>query len=269
MDLDVDSVRTARTRADLALAPGERFLAGGTFLYSEPLPPGVTGLVDLLGLGWEPWTIDGGGLRVSATCTVEEVRAGLGALGARSGPYRGLGIAQPCADALLLSFKVAHTATVGGNLSLALPAGAMVSLFAALGASVLVWAPGGGARVESLTSFVTGPGETTLADGEVLREVRVPASALGARTAFRKIALTPLGRSSAVVTGLRAEETARLVLTASVPRPVPLEVAPGDHAALDRALDAVTEWFDDPHGAPDWRAAVTRGLAHEVLEELA
>ncbi|MDT7569507.1 MAG: hypothetical protein QOG76_8131, partial [Pseudonocardiales bacterium] len=28
-------------------------------------------------------------------------------------------------------------------------------------------------------------------------------------------------------------------------------------------------WFDDPHGAPDWRRAVTLLLAEEVRAELA
>ncbi|MCF4123549.1 FAD binding domain-containing protein [Antribacter sp. KLBMP9083] len=275
MDLDVDTVRVARSREDLALAPGEVLLGGGTFLFSEPVPDGVTGLVDLTGMGWEPWTIDGAGLRVAATCTIEQLREGPGGLGGSGvpGPYPGLAIVRACTDALLLSFKVAHSATVGGNVCLALPAGAMVSLFAALGGSVVVWTPGGGARESTVVDLVTGAGRTTLAPGEVLREVRVPASALGARTAFRKAALTALGRSSAVVTAAEAEPAeavrrVRLVLTASVPRPVELTVPAGDHAALDAVLDRVTDWYDDPHGTPVWRAAMTRRLAHEVLEEL-
>ena len=35
-------------------------------------------------------------------------------------------LARRCAEALLMSFKVQHVATVGGNLCLALPAGAMI-----------------------------------------------------------------------------------------------------------------------------------------------
>lgn len=281
MDLDVDTVRVARSREDLALAAGEVLLGGGTFLFSEPVPEGVTGLVDLTGMGWEPWAIDGTGLRVAATCTIEQLREGPGGLAGDGvpGPYPGLAIVRACADALLLSFKVAHSATVGGNLCLALPAGAMVSLFAALGGSAVIWTPDGGARVSSVVDLVTGAGRTTLAPGEVLREVRVPASALGARTAFRKAALTALGRSSAVVTAgevapaggdsADAVRRVRLVLTASVPRPVELTVPASDHAGLDAALDGVTDWYDDPHGTPVWRAAMTRRLAHEVLEELA
>lgn len=278
MDLDVDTVRPARTRADLALAAGETLLAGGTFLYSEPVPPGVTGLVDLTGLGWEPWSLDGCGLRVAATCTLAELRAGPGRLGAVPGPYRGLAIVRDCVDALLLSFKVAHTATVGGNLCLALPAGAMVSLFAALDATVLVWEPSGGSREVAVADLVTGPGRTALARGDVLREVRVPSHALASRTAFRRAALTAQGRSSAVVTAREADGAVLLVVTASVPRPVLVDLPAADpatrRAALDAALDAAGApggpgWYDDPHGAAAWRAARTRHLAHEILEELA
>ena len=43
----VTSYRFATSRADLALAPGEKVLGGGTWLFSEPQPD-VTGLVDLV-----------------------------------------------------------------------------------------------------------------------------------------------------------------------------------------------------------------------------
>ena len=37
MDLDtIGTYRYARRRADLVLEPGERFLGGGTWLFSEP-----------------------------------------------------------------------------------------------------------------------------------------------------------------------------------------------------------------------------------------
>src|SRR5690606_29878066 len=87
MDLDIDTVRVARTRADCVLRPGEAYLGGGTFVYSEPVPAGVTGLVDLMGMGWEPWSVDGAGLRVAGTCTLAELLAGPGSL---PGPYRAL-----------------------------------------------------------------------------------------------------------------------------------------------------------------------------------
>ena len=170
MDLvTVTSHRAARGREDLALAPGETLLAGGTWLFSEPQPE-VSGLVDLTTLGWPDWESLPGVLRIGATCTVSRV------LDAPWGPAAGL--VRPCADSFLMSWKVQHVATVGGNLCLALPAGAMISLTAALDATVVIWTPDGGERREPVVDFVTGAGTTTLAPGEVLRAIDVPTAAL-------------------------------------------------------------------------------------------
>lgn len=299
MDLDIDTVRIARTRADCVLRPGEAFLGGGTFLYSEPVAAGVTGLVDLTGLGWEPWSVDGSGLRVSGTCTLAELEAGPGALGGSAGaagPYRALGIVGECVSALSLSAKVARVATVGGNLALGLPAGSMTGLFAALDARAVVWTPDGGSREVPVSDLVTGAGVAALAPGEVLREVRVPGPVLGQRTVFRRASLTPTGRTAAMVTGrvlsdggadggdVRGDGPGRvlLVLSASVPRPVLAELAPGEHDRLDRLIDTIAGtsvadgvgaagavgWYEDTHGSVAWRVAMTRRLAHEALDEL-
>ncbi|WP_028642724.1 FAD binding domain-containing protein [Nocardioides sp. URHA0020] len=251
MDLPtVSGHRTAHRRADLALAPGETLLAGGTWLFSEPQPE-VGGLVDLTTLGWPDWEELPGVLRLGATCTVARVVAA--PWGAASG------LARACADSLLMSFKVQHVATVGGNLCLALPAGAMVSLAAALDASALIWTPDGGERRQSVVDFVTGAGTTTLAPGEVLRAVDVPTAALSRPTAFRRIALTPRGRAAAVVVG----SGRRVFVTAATTRPVVLDLDD-----LEAGLAAVDCWYDDLHGPADWRAHVTGVLAREVREEL-
>jgi CO/xanthine dehydrogenase FAD-binding subunit len=251
MDLvAVTSHRVARGRADLALAPGEALLAGGTWLFSEPQPE-VSGLVDLTTLEWPDWEELPGVLRIGATCTVER------ALGAPWGDAAEL--VRACADSFLMSFKVQHVATVGGNLCLALPAAAMVSLTAALGGSVVVWTPDGGERVEPVVDFVTGAGTTTLGPGEVIRAVGVPTAALSLPSAFRRASLTPLGRASAVVVGCGRT----LTVTAATTRPVVLDLDD-----LDVGLAAVDCWYDDPHGPADWRAHVTGVLAREIRQEL-
>lgn len=286
MDLDIDTVRVARTRADCVLRPGEAFLGGGTFLYSEPVPAGVTGLVDLTGMGWEPWSVDGSGLRVAGTCTLEELVSGPGALGV-GGPYRALGIVGQCVSALTLSAKVARTATVGGNLALGLPAGSMVGLFAALSARAVVWtgvstsstsgggsasgagSTSGGVREVDVSDLVTGAGIVDLAPGEVLREVRVPSAVLGRRTVFRRASLTSTGRTAALVTGRAGVQAPRITVTASVAAPLTLHAR--DHSMVDRWIDGIDRtdaWYEDTHGSREWRAAMTRRLAHEALEEL-
>lgn len=251
MDLvSVTGLRAARERADLALAPGETLLAGGTWLFSEP--QAATGLVDLTTLGWPDWEELPGTLRLGATCTVERLQD------APWGPAAGL--VRHCADAFLMSVKVQHVATVGGNVCLALPAAAAVSLTSALDATVLVWTPDGGERSEPMTSFVTGASTTTLRPGEVLRAVDVPLASLTLPHAFRRASLTRHGRSSAVVIG----SGDRIVVTASTTRPVVL-----DRHDLESGLAAIDCWYDDPHGPADWRAHVTGLLAREVATELA
>ncbi|MCX4098842.1 FAD binding domain-containing protein [Nocardia sp. alder85J] len=178
---------------------------------------------------------------------------------------------QAC-RALLASYKIRRAATVGGNVCLGLPAGAVLAALVALDGTAVVWQPDGGDRSIPLAHFVTGPGTTVLLPGEVLRSIRIEAAKLCSRTAFRKIALAPLGRSGAVVMGRRdADGRCVITLSAATVRPVVLEFgavpADGELVAtildLDRGL-----WFDDPHGTPAWRRHVSTVLAGEVLAEL-
>lgn len=275
MDLLIDTVRVARTRADLALRPGEVLLAGGSWLFSEPQHArGTTGLVDLTTLGWPALTGTAEGLSIAATCTVAEIHAITPALVGAAHPL----FAQ-CCDALLASWKVWNTATVGGNICLALPAGAMTALAVTLDATAVVWLPDDGQRTERtgaertlpVSDLVTGPGRTALAPGEVLRSLEIPRAALGARTASRQIALSPLGRSGALVTGRRDPDGATtIVVTASTPAPVVLRFpAPPAPPELSAVVAGIEHSFDDVHGAPDWRRQVTTVLAEEVRAELA
>ncbi|WP_156758821.1 FAD binding domain-containing protein [Microbacterium karelineae] len=266
MDLNtVAAYRAARTRADLALAPGERLLGGGTWLYSEPQVD-TTGLVDLTTMGWPALERVGDGLRIAATCTIAEL--------ARIPPEPGWGahaLFLQCANALLASFKVWNVATVGGNVCRAFAAGAMVSLCTALDAEAVVWTPDGRERRRAVEELVTGNGTTSLRDGEVLRALEIPAHALRARTAFRKIALAELGRSGAVVIGrVDADGRAVFSVTAAVERPAVLryETLP-EAGALAADIRALEGWYSDPFGAADWRRHVSGVLAAQVREELA
>ena len=265
MDLAwVSGYRPAADRRDLALAPGERLLAGGTWLFSEPQRD-VTGLVDLTAMGWAPWEqLPGGGLRLAATCTVAQLQ---------QAPWPAPELARQCADALLMSTKVAAAATVGGNLCLGLPAGAVTALTAALAGEAVLWAPGGAQRRVPVAEFVRGPQLVDLRPGEVLRAVDLPGAALAAPTALRRISLTAHGRTAALVIGRRDPDGLVLTLTGSVPHPVVVALPPAPaEPAVRRAVAAAGNaagWFDDVHGAPDWRAAQTGRLAVEVCAELA
>ena len=71
MDLNtVAEVAHPATREDtLNWREGDAWLAGGTWLFSEP-QPNVRRLVDLQGLRWEPLTVGEQGLAIAATCTI-------------------------------------------------------------------------------------------------------------------------------------------------------------------------------------------------------
>ena len=108
-----------------------------------------------------------------------------------------------CCTALLASYKILSSATVGGNLCLSFPAGAMISLTTALDGEVQVWRANGADYRLPVRKFVTGMAANVLAPGDVLRSVHLPASALRGTTAYRKLAPSPLGRSGIVVIGRR------------------------------------------------------------------
>ena len=266
MDLiTVRETRVARTRDDLVFAPGEQPLGGGTWLFSEE-QPGLTGLVDLTALGWQPLVESPAGLSIAATCTIAE----LSRIPARA-DWRAHPLFWQTANSLLASFKIWNVATVGGNICTSLPAGPMISLGAALDATALLWAPDGTDRRLPVADFVTASRENALQHGEVLRSVDIPRAALEARTGFRRIALSPLGRTGTlVIARVDAGGETVFTVTGGTTRPRVLRF---DHmpsaSTLEDAVAGITEWFTDAHGAADWRRAMSVLFAAELREELA
>lgn len=266
MDLiSLDRIRAAHVRTELALGPRSAPLAGGTWLFSEP-QPGLEELVDLTTLGWPAVEQTDDGVTLAATCTVRT----LADLPPVPG-WRSQHLVQQCARSLVASEKIWDWATVGGNICVALPAGALTTFAVALDATALVWTPDGGERREPVASLVTGVRTTSLKQGEVLRAVELSADVLAQPAAFRRVALTQHGRSGAIVVGRRDAAGGLVVtLTAGVTHPhrlaFPTIPTPDE---LSAAVEEVDDWYDDPHGAPDWRRAMTLRLAEQVREELA
>ncbi|MFP7761051.1 FAD binding domain-containing protein [Marisediminicola sp. LYQ85] len=265
MDLNtIRSVRQPRERHELTLAPGEDFLGGGSWLFSEP-QLGLTGLVDLTSLGWPPIEVDDDVLRIAATCTFTE----LAAVEARAG-WRAHPLLRQCCTALLGSFKVWNTATVGGNICLALPAGPMTSLASALDATAVIWTPDGGERRMPVLDLVVDVQTTSLERGEPLRSIEIPIERMRSATAYRKIALSALGRSGTVVIArLDADGTFAATVSGGTTRPVQVRFdAVPEASALAAAIEQIDCWYDDLHGAPDWRRAMSVLLAEECRVEL-
>ncbi|WP_136586224.1 FAD binding domain-containing protein [Microbacterium hydrothermale] len=264
MDItSVTSYRVARSRADLALRPGEVVMAGGTWLMSEPQPH-TTGFVDLTGLGWADLEATDEGLRIGATCTIARLLAWV----EHEAPldWTSLALARPAADALLASFKIWNTATVGGNVCQAFAAGAMIAMLSTLDATALIWTPDGGERRIAVADLVVDNAATSLAPGEVVRALDIPARALTARVGLQKIALAELGRSGAVVTArVDPDGTSVFVVTAAVRRPRVLRFArvPGAGELRD-AVAGATDFYTDPLGSADWRRGVSIVLAERL-----
>lgn len=261
----VTSFRPARSRADLALAPGEVVIAGGTWLMSEPQPR-TTGFVDLTTLEWPDLELTDEGLRIGATCTIARLLDWVD----REAPsaWTSLALARPAADALLASFKIWNTATVGGNVCQAFAAGAMIALLSTLDATALIWTPDGGERRVAVADLVIDDAATSLAPGEVVRALDVPAHALRARVGLQKIALAELGRSGAVVTArVDPDGSAVFVLTAAVRRPRVLRFArvPGAGELRD-AIASASDFYTDPLGSADWRRGVSVVLAERLRQ---
>jgi CO/xanthine dehydrogenase FAD-binding subunit len=239
--------------------PGDAWLGGGTALFGEPRPH-LTRLLDLTAAGWPALTLSDVGLEIAATCTIAELAAS------------GYDIVERCCHAFLASFKIWNVATVGGNLCAALPAGPMIALGAALDGTCLLLGPSG-RREMPVSEFVTGDGTTVLREGELLRSVHVPASALEAGTAFRQGSLHAHGRSGVLLIGRRAGDGLVLTVTAATKRPYVLRFAemPGAEVVQIALTERIPPdaYMSDVHGLPSWRRHLTRLYAEQIREELA
>jgi CO/xanthine dehydrogenase FAD-binding subunit len=266
----IQEVRGATAIVDGATTwtDGDSWLAGGTWLYSEP-QPNLRRLFDLQDLGWPSLEVSDAGLRIASTCTIDELYAFEAPPEWRAAPMIG-----ECCRAYLSSFKIWRTATVGGNVCMSLPAGPMISLTASLEGVATLRALDGSERQVPITQFVTGNHQNVLRPGELLRAIDIPASALRKLAAFRRISLTHLGRSTALLIGTAAQdESFVLTVTAATPHPIQLSFGhvPDAEALRQRLLEAIPKgsYFDDVHGSPEYREHMTHYLAEQIRAELA
>ncbi|MDE5455834.1 FAD-binding molybdopterin dehydrogenase [Bradyrhizobium sp. CSA112] len=269
MDLNtVAAVARPTTRDQLPVwTPGDAWLAGGTWLFSEPQAH-LKRLIDLTDLKWPALTISETGLSIAATCTVAQ-------LDALACPPEWIAspLISQCCRAFLASFKIWKTATVGGNICMSLPAGPMISLTSALDGVCTIWQADGGERNIPVADFVTGDQRNVLAPGDLLRQVEIPLAALRRRSAFRQISLTPVGRSAALLIGsVTSDGGLALTITASTKRPVRLSFAgiPDSKELRKTILQRIADdlCHGDVHGKPIWRKHMTLRLAEEIRVEL-
>jgi CO/xanthine dehydrogenase FAD-binding subunit len=248
---------------------GYAWVGGGTWLFSEPQAHLGT-LIDLDCLGWPALAASDQGLEIAATCKIAELYEFEAPAAWTAAP-----LIRACCNALLASHKVWNMATVGGNICMSLPAGAMIALTSSLEGVATLWPRGGPPRQVAITDFVTGNNANVLEPGELLRSIHLPARALTRRFAVRQMSLTRLGRSAALIVGTMDADARdlRLTITAATPRPVQLAFATLPSAEhLRHAIEAripADGYFADVHGGAEYKRHLTGYFAEQIRLELA
>ena len=245
---------------------GDAWLAGGTWLFSEPQPH-LRRLIDLQGLSWAPLVVSEQGLEVASTCQI----AKLVALNAPA-DWAAASLIDQCCRSFLSSFKIWNTATVGGNICMSLPAGPMISLAVALEGICTIVQRDGGERRVAVEAFVIGNHKNVLQPGDLLRRIDLPSSALRKLTSFRRISLTHLGRSAALLVGTLSPRDGVFMLTVSAsterPQRFKFPQIPSADDLRTRLEHEIPAFFDDVHGTPEYRKHMTFFFAEEIRREL-
>lgn len=260
----------------LAGDAGARPLAGGTDLIVQmrsgrTAPSAIVDLKRIAGLSGVR-ALPGGGFAIGAAtpCTALKDDTALAA----AWP----GVVE--AANLIGSVQVRNRATMAGNLCNASPAADSVPALVAAGATCLVAGPEG-TREVPVEDIPAGPGRTSLAPGEVVVEIRLPAQA-GADAYLRSIPRTEMdiavvgaGVSLTVDAGGNCT-AARVSIGAVAPTVLLVEDAGAalvgtalDDAALDKMAEAVRaacKPIADKRGTVEYRTAMAGVLAKRTAK---
>lgn len=261
----------------LAGDPQARVLAGGTDLIVQMrsgrvAPSAVVDLKRIAALGGVRQ--EGGGFVIGAAtpCTALKDDSALAA----AWP----GVVE--AANLIGSVQVRNRATMAGNLCNASPAADSVPALVAAGAVAVIAGPNGRREVP-VEAIPAGPGRTSLAAGEFVVEIRLPAQSAGSADAYlRSIPRTEMdiavvGAGVSLAVGKDGICTAARVAVGAVAPTVLLVEEAGaalvgsavDDAALDRVAEAVRaacKPIDDKRGTAEYRTAMAGVLARRTAK---
>lgn len=260
---------------------GTRVLAGGTDLVPQ-LREGrrkASAVVDLK--------------RIPALTAIGDGPDGslaIGALAPATAVARHAGVRERCgalaeAARMIGSWQVQNRASIGGNVVNAAPSADAIPALLAAGAEIEIEGPNG-LRRQALAPFFSGPGRTTLAQGELLasillppvmprtataylrftprREMDIAVAGVGARIALGedgRIAEAAIALASVGPTPIVAEAAARS-LVGEVPSPA-LFMAAGSDAARDARP------ISDTRGSADYRRSLVEVLTARALARAA
>ncbi len=260
----------------LAGQPDARVLAGGTDLIVQMRSGRVapSAIVDLKRIaGLTGITERGGGFAIGAATPCSALKA-----------HKGLAAAWPGvveAANLIGSVQVRNRATMAGNLCNASPAADSVPALIAAGATCLIAGPKGEREI-AVEGLATGPGQTGLATGEFVVELRLPARPVGGGDAYLR--LIPRTEMDIAVVGAGAAlvidnsgicTAARIAIGAVAPTALLVQDAGAalvgtafEDTALERMAEAVRAAcnpIDDKRGTADYRIAMAAVLARRVV----
>jgi CO/xanthine dehydrogenase FAD-binding subunit len=259
----------------LAANPAARPLSGGTDLIVQmrsgrTSPGAIVDLKRIAGLTGIRRHGEGFAIGAATACTALKADAALSA----AWP----GVVE--AANLIGSVQVRNRATMAGNLCNASPAADSVPALIAAGATVLIAGPQGTREVR-VEAIPLAPGRTSLAPGEFVIEIRLPARPLGGGDAYLRaiprtemdIAVAGAGVSIVMQKGICT--AARVALGAVAPTALLVEDAGAalvgttlDDAALHEmaaAVRAACRPIDDKRGTAEYRIAMAGVLARRVV----
>ncbi len=261
----------------LAADASARVLSGGTDLIvqmkSQRIAPAA--IIDIKRIAGMIGIRDqAGGFAIGAAtpCTALKDHAGLAA----AWP----GVVE--AANLIGSVQVRNRATMAGNLCNASPAADSVPALVAAGATCMIAGPQGSREVP-VQAVTTAPGKTSLAPGEFLVEIRLPAKPAGGGDAYlRSIPRTEMdiavvGAGAALVLDASGTCTSARIAVGAVAPTVLLVDAAGaalvgtklDEASLEKMAEAVrsaAKPIADKRGTVEYRIAMAGVLARRVVE---
>lgn len=270
MVMDLHQVETYLRPTDLQQIqhwqPGWAWLAGGTWMFSEPQPQ-VKTLVDMQELGWSELEVTPEGLTIGATCIMSHLLRF-----SYPEPWTAVKVLHRAVQELA-SFKVQNAATVTGNLCLALPASTFAPAMVALGASYEILPLEGSPYQVPALDFQTGAKQTILKPGEVLRKIRIPQASLVWQVNYRRICVATAGVAVSIVVAAYNPQTSqvRFGVGAAVAAPRLIEFAHiPSMAELVAALDTeipLIDFMHDQSASASYRRHVTQVLMERSLQE--
>ena len=191
--------------------------------------------------------------------------------------------ALAAAAASFAGVQVRNLATVGGNICNASPSGDTLPALMAYGAECIL-AGQEGTRVVPLDQLFSGPGQTVLAQDEILTEIRLPPPGRGTGSLYIKhsprgaMDIATVGVASLVMVDQRTGQCidARIALGAVAPTPLRAhsaeELLKGRLVDADLLLEAANEAMaqvspiDDVRGSARYRREMVGVLTRRTLE---